>query len=142
MDIEKVWWESFGNSYGVEFEKARPNYQTLDKNSQMIGALVKLELDMHNGGFLQFFCNWGYSAYLLALGGLESIKATQARSILQNSYSILEPYENDTRLGQLWDMATILSDEEQNELDRLDQKYWEDEDGVMGKMLVTFSENM
>ena len=137
MDAEKLWFDMFGG-YGTEFEKARPNYQALDKTTQTIGALMKLELDMHNGGFLQFFCNWGYEAYLLALEGLENLAAMQAKGILQQAYSVIERYENDSRLQQLWDITAVLSEEEINELDRLDQIYWSDKDAIMEKMLAAF----
>ena len=58
MDREKLWFDAF-ESYQKEFESDRPDYEKLDKTSQIIGALVKLELDMYNGGFVQFFLQLG-----------------------------------------------------------------------------------
>jgi len=137
MDIEKQWWDAF-DSYGSAFELASPNYDKLNKDAQIIGALMKLELDMYNGGFVQFFCNWGHSAYLLALDGLEQIKASATKNLLTEAFSIIDKYEDDERIKSLWDIPTVLSDEDDNQLSQLDEKYWEDKDGIMERMLSHF----
>ena len=136
--MEKQWFDAF-DSYGTEFELARPNYDKLSRDTQIIGALMKLELDMYNGGFIQFFCNWGYSAYLLAVDGLEQIGASMAKNLLIESLSVLDKYEGDDRIKVLWDIPKILSDEDGAKLDQFDEKYWEDEDSIMEKMLYFFS---
>ena len=139
MDIEKLWLDTF-DSHQEQFENVRPDYEKLDKTTQIIGSLVKLELDMHNGGFTQYFCNWGYSAYLLALDGLEQIGAPATKSLLIDAFSIINKYENDKRITNLWDIPSVLSDEDNLRLEKLDEKYWEDEENVMEKMLDCFSE--
>ena len=138
MDIEKQWWDAF-DSHGSEFELARPNYDKLNKNAQVIGALMKLELDMHNGGFVQFFCNWGHPAYLFALDGLEQIEAYATKNLLTEAFSIIDKYEDDERIKSLWDIPAVLSDEDDNQLSQLDEKYWKDEDGIMERMLSHFT---
>jgi len=137
MDIEKQWWDAF-DSYGSEFELARPNYDKLNKNTQIIGALMKLELDMYNGGFVQFFCNWGHPAYLLALDGLKQIEAYATKNLLTEAFSIIDKYEDDERIKSLWDIPAVLSNEDDNQLSQLDEKYWKDEDGIMERMLSHF----
>lgn len=142
MDIENLWWETFGNSYGIEFEKAciAGDYDMLDKDAQIIGALMKLQLDMYNGGFIQFFCNWGYPAYLFALEGLDKIAATREKAILTKAYTVIEKYEDDDRIEALWDIATVLTDEEVAILDRLDAEFCDETNSVMEKMLAVYSE--
>jgi hypothetical protein len=135
---EKQWFNAF-DSYGEEFEKACPHYEQLDPKIQIIGSLMKLEIDMYNGGFIQFFCNWGYGAYLLAMDGLEKIDAPNARNLLSEAFSVINKYEDNERIKSYWDLPTILSDEDRAKLDRVDQEYWKDEDSIMEKMLNCFS---
>ena len=66
---EDLWWDTF-EEYSIKFGEVRPDYKKLKPEEAEIGALFNMELDMHNGGFLQFFCNWGYEAYIYALRGL------------------------------------------------------------------------
>ena len=91
-------------------------------------------------GLFNFFCNWGYSAYLLALEGLEQIDAPATKSLLMDAFSVIGKYQNDKRLKKLWDIPSILSDKDGARLEELDEKYWEDEESIMEKMLGCFSE--
>jgi len=93
---------------------------------------------MNNGGFIQFFCNWGCSAYLFAIDGLEQIEASTTKNLLIKAFSIIEKYKDDNRIRNLWDIPTVLSNEDDNQLSKLDEKYWEDEDGIMERMLSHF----
>ena len=49
--------KSFSNDYwySIKFGEVRPDYKKLKPEEAEIGALFNMELDMHNGGFLQFF---------------------------------------------------------------------------------------
>ena len=140
MDIESLWWEAFGDSYGIEFEKAcfAGDYDLLDKDTQIIGALMKLQLDMYNGGFIQFFCNWGYPAYLFALEGLDKINAAREKDILLRAYATIEKYSDDDRIQALWDIAAVLTDEESAILDRLDAEFCDEATGVVEKMPAVY----
>lgn len=71
-NLEQYWEQSF-SPIGRKFTVIRPNYQDMGETDSMVAALYWLELEMYNGGFLQFFCNWGYDAYLLAIKGLEQL---------------------------------------------------------------------
>ena len=79
---EDLWWDTF-EEYSIKFGEVRPDYKKLKPEEAEIGALFNMELDMHNGGFLQFFCNWGYEAYIYALRGLESIGAIETKKLLE-----------------------------------------------------------
>lgn len=107
--MEQKWLDAF-NSYGEEFEIAYPAYDNLDNKTQAIGSLMKLELDMHNGGFVQFFCNWGHSAYLLAVDGLEQIGAHTTKKLIKEAFSIIDKHEDDERIKALWDIPNVLSE--------------------------------
>ena len=86
-NLEQYWEQSF-SPIGRKFTEIRPNYQDMGETDSMVAALYWLELEMYNGGFLQFFCNWGYDAYLLAIKGLGAINATYTEQLLIQAYGI------------------------------------------------------
>ncbi|WP_134686865.1 DMP19 family protein [Brevibacillus migulae] len=45
-------------------KKNATGWNMLTSQEQEIAALWMLEADVYNGGFLQFFCNWGEEACL------------------------------------------------------------------------------
>lgn len=122
---------------GRKFTEIRPDYQDMETDS-MVAALYWLELEMYNGGFLQFFCNWGYDAYLLAIKGLGAINATYTEQLLIQAYSIIQRLENDSQLQELWDIPKHLTENEITKLNKIDEEYWEDKENIMRLMLLKF----
>lgn len=57
MENLEQYWEQCFSPLGRKFSELRPNYQNMGETDSIIGALYWLELEMYNGGFLQFFCN-------------------------------------------------------------------------------------
>ena len=53
-NLEQYWEQSF-SPIGRKFTVIRPNYQDMGETDSMVAALYWLELEMYNGGFLQFF---------------------------------------------------------------------------------------
>lgn len=55
-DIHDIWLD-----YAAAFvqQKNASDWNTLATHEQEIAALWLLEADVYNGGFVQFFCNWG-----------------------------------------------------------------------------------
>jgi hypothetical protein len=84
-------------------------------------ALGRLILDIPNGGFLQFFCNWGYEDFQHAVRGLEWMGAREYVGHLQQSYSVIEKYQDDPRIGELWDLPKVIRPEDLERLRKLDQ---------------------
>lgn len=93
---------------------------------------------MYNGGFVQFFCNWGYDAYLLAVEGLEQIGAINTKELLSKAYSIIEKFEDDERLEELWDLPKYLTQSDDDELSKIDEEYWQDKEQIPRLMLLKF----
>lgn len=123
---------------GRKFTEIRPNYQDMGETDSMVAALYWLELEMYNGGFLQFFCNWGYDAYLLAIKGLGAINATYTEQLLIQAYGIIQRLENDSQLQELWDIPKHLTENEITKLNKIDEEYWEDKENIMRLMLLKF----
>ena len=105
-----------------------------------MGALFNMELDMHNGGFLQFYCNWGYEAYIYALRGLESIGALETKKILEKQYGVIARLKDDKRVDELWAIPEFLKDSEIDKIEKLDEEYWEDKEKIMDKMYTHYIE--
>ena len=132
-NLEQYWEQSF-SPIGRKFTVIRPNYQDMGETDSMVAALYWLELEMYNGGFLQFFCNWGYDAYLLAIKGLGAINATYTEQLLLQAYGIIQRLENDSQLQELWDIPKHLTENEITKLNKIDEEYWEDKENIMQKI--------
>jgi len=100
------------------------------KRLPLYGCLWLLEADVYNGGFVQFFCNWGEEAYIRAVRALQAIGAVHALEIVQSGYACIEHLSEDNRLTQLWDIPKFLTEEEVERLDKLDKRFWEDHDHI------------
>lgn len=138
MDDSEQLWEQHFSPLGHTFAEVRPNYQEMGQTNSIAAALYWLELEMYNGGFIQFFCNWGYDAYLLVLKGLETIGATATQQLLTQAYGIIQRFEDDNRLESLWDIPQYVTDDENLKLNEVDQEYWKDKETIMHLMLLTF----
>ena len=136
-DLEQ-YWEQYFSPLGHKFAELRPNYQEMGETDSIIAALYWLELEMYNGGFLQFFCNWGYTAYQLVLKGLETINAPATKQLLMQAYNIIQRLENDSQLQKLWDIPQYLTEDENSKLNGIDWEYWKDKENIMRLMLLKF----
>ncbi|WP_025131395.1 DUF4375 domain-containing protein [Pseudomonas sp. PH1b] len=97
----------------------------LCSRDQSIVALWRLEADGYNGGFLQFFCNWGEQTCQLALNALAAIGAHATHELVSRQRQLIAHLEDHPELEGLWDIPGLLSDE-QHELisGELDEQLW------------------
>ncbi|MEX5611546.1 DUF4375 domain-containing protein [Pseudomonas protegens] len=99
--------------------------QQLPADDQAIVALWRLEADGYNGGFLQFFCNWGQQTCELALSTLAAIGARNTRALVSRQRQLIAHLEDHPQLEQLWDIPGLLSDEEHELISgELDEQLW------------------
>lgn len=132
QDINDVWYEYALTFVGKKNESAQ-GWAALTTNEQEIAALWLLEMDVFNGGFVPFFCNWGEEAYLYALRALHTVGATRVLDIIKTAYGCIAHLEEDERLTGLWDIPKFLTSEEEHKLDTLDQQFWNNEDQIAEK---------
>ncbi|WP_426452295.1 DMP19 family protein [Paenibacillus sp. S-38] len=128
MDIRDIWGD-FAEAFVQK--KNASGWDTLTPQEQEIAALWILEADVYNGGFLQFFCNGGEEAYICAVRALQAIGAVHALDVVQSGYACIEHLSDDHRLTQLWDIPKFLTEKETEMLDKLDQRFWEDQDRIV-----------
>lgn len=136
-DLELCWTQTF-SPLGYKFEMVCPNYNEMEQNDSIIATLYWLELEMYNGGFIQFFCNWGYDAYLLSVKGLEIINAITTKQLLVQGYNIIQKFEDDDRLKELNDIYKYLTKSDNEELSKINQEYCESKENIMQLMLLKF----
>jgi len=132
QDINELWYE-YALTFVGKKNESEQGWVALTSNEQEIVALWLLEVDVFNGGFIQFFCNWGEEAYLYALRALLTIGATQVLEIITSAYGCIKHLEEDERFSELWDILKFLTKEQEQRLDTLDQQFWNNEDQIAEK---------
>lgn len=95
---------------------------------------------MFNGGFMQFFCNWGYENYLITLQALQNIGATQTHALLRQMLAVIQHLQDYPQMQELWDIPRFLSDEETNRLDALDHAFWQQPDNIAALGLAHYAQ--
>lgn len=139
-DLDKKWFD-FTIKFVEKLSSNNEDWNALSEKEQELAALWKLEMDMYNGGFIQFFCNWGYKCYLTAIRSLERMKAVECLNIIQTQYKIIQHLEDNKEIKELWDIPKFLTEEELTEISEvLDKKYWENKDNISEKTFITYSE--
>ena len=97
-----------------------------------MAALWKLEVDVHNGGFIQFFCNWGIDCYRFAREALTRIEAEELLKIVEMQFAVVDAvYQREKgNLKSYWDIPTKMTQEEIEKMDGLDGEFWERPDDI------------
>lgn len=116
------------------------DWSSLSEQEQELASLWKLEADMYNGGFIQFFCNWGYECYQHAVRCLTKLEAGYSLDLIQQQYHIIQRLEDDDRLKRLWDIPKYLTEEEIKKIDDLDMLYWNNTDNIVGKTFEVYKD--
>ena len=101
---------------------------------QEVVRIWRLEADMYNGGFIQFFCNWGYENFQITTQVLAKIGANKSLDIITKAEQIISVVKEDKRIKALWDIPKYLSEylttSDFETLDTLDSTYWENPDDL------------
>ena len=116
------------------FEEAKGDLSTLTSDELEVVRIWRLEADMYNGGFIQFFCNWGYDNYVATLQVLKKLKAEKSLAIITESEQLIAKAKDDPQVKEYWDIPKVLSnylnDAEMKRLDALDELYWDNPDDI------------
>lgn len=137
-DYDNLW-----DDYSIEFNSklvdSGGDWSRLDEDEQEIAALWKLYVDINNGGFIQFFCNWGFQCLCYAMRGLKRIEDTSLYDLLDDTYcNVLDKFKNDTRLTAYWGIPEYLTDEDMERLDAADTQFYETECEHFTKMAYEY----
>lgn len=88
----------------------------LPLRTQRIVALWRLEADGYNGGFLQFFCNWGEANCRVALDALQEIGARATHDVVFRQKRMLDRLEDHPGLKSYDDIYRLLTPDEFGEI--------------------------
>ncbi|WP_338766892.1 DUF4375 domain-containing protein [Bernardetia sp. ABR2-2B] len=134
MDIRKEFQDYSFEVMDKLFDKEKGKLENLSQKEQEVVRIWRLESDMYNGGFIQFFCNWGYENFLETQKVLKKINANKDLEIITECELILSKCKDDERIKALWDIPIVLKEyitkEEEKRLDDLDELYWTDPDNI------------
>lgn len=78
MDDYGKLWDNYSIEFNSKLVNSNGDWNKLDEDEQEIAALWKLFVDINNGGFIQFFCNWGFQCFCYAMRGLKLLPAVQS----------------------------------------------------------------
>lgn len=133
-------WDDYSINFCKTLEyKENGDWSKLDEEEQEIAALWKLYVDMYNGGFIQFFCNWGFPGYWYAMRGLQRMEDFSLLNLLHNTYmKVLEKFKEDPRLQEYWDIPEYLTEEDTELLEETDKQFYDREGEVFAKTAYQF----
>ncbi len=132
------------DDYSGEFNKklvydCGGNWDKLNETEQEIAALWKMYVDINNGGFEQFFCNWGYSCYWYAMRGIQRMGYRELLELLHNTYmDVFDKFREDKRLTYYSDIFDYLTDEDENILMETNTAFWETYGDELAKRAYRF----
>ena len=131
LDARWLLWEELCKQANDEAKAKGFKLDELPLRSQEIVALWRLEADGYNGGFMQFFCNWGEANCSIALSALQAIGADATYAIVARQREILERSKDHPELKSYDDIWNLLTREEQQEIGgKLDREFWEAGDEI------------
>lgn len=116
------------------FKEYDGQLDTMSAKEQEIVLIWRLEADMYNGGFIQYFCNWGYKNFENTQKVLEQLGAEKTLQIITECEKIISVLKDDNRIKELWDipkyLQEYLTEEQDARLNELDELYWENPDDL------------
>ncbi|MFY1829608.1 DMP19 family protein [Myxococcus fulvus] len=108
----------------ARLQQVHRDLSALPPDERELVALWRMEADINNGGFMQFFCNWGEETCHLAIEALGRIGAQGTRQCLNDMLNIVAHYGETEEMVSLSDLPGMLTPDERDRLYALDQAFW------------------
>lgn len=140
MNSVDLAWEKMTEQVLDNLSKSKWDFEKLSETEKDIVVLWRLEADIYNGGFMQFFANWGELDYQRCLVVLQKIQATETCKIVFQMHQVINRFVNDPEVNSITDIYGLLSQDENMTLGALDEAYWKDPDNLTKKAMVYFGE--
>lgn len=142
--MEETDYRTLWDKYSEQFVKKLLNecqndWKKLDDDEQEIAALWKLVVDTNNGGFEQFFTNWGYECYWYAMRGIQRIGDKKLLKLLHDTYTnVFDKFREDKRLTYYSDIFDYLTDEDEEILENTNIEFYETEGDILCETAYKF----
>ena len=124
VNVYTLCWEQLQDEGIAALKAAAWQLDALPLREQQISALWRLEADVNNGGFLQFFCNWGEATCRTAIAALAQIGALKMHFLVKRMRAVLDRLEGSPQIQGLMDLYQHLTPAEHDALEALDEAFW------------------
>jgi len=124
VNVYTLCWEQLQDEGIAALKAAAWQLDALPLREQQISALWRLEADVNNGGFLQFFCNWGETTCRTAIAALAEIGALKMHFLVKRMRAVLDRLEGSPQIQGLMDLYQHLTPAEHDALEALDEAFW------------------
>lgn len=133
-------WDDYSRKFNETLESVfHGDWDQLDQEEREIAALWKMLVDVYNGGFEQFFCNWGYSGYWYAMCGLKKIGDNALLEQFHKTYmQVFDKFKEDSRIKSYWDIPQFFTEEDENILDGTNNYFWDEAGTNFAKMAYEY----
>jgi len=132
------------DNYSIKFNEIlecdfNGDWDRLDQEEREIAGLWKLLVDVYNGGFEQFFCNWGYTGYWYAMCGLQKIGDRALLDRLYRTYTqVFDKFKEDSRLKKYWDIPQYFTEEDETILEETNRYFWDEAGENLAKLAYEY----
>ena len=106
-DLDKKWFD-FTIKFVKKLSANGEDWNALSEQEQELVALWKLEADMYNGGFIQFFCNWGITCYHHTIRCLTRLNVCVPRSRIVGELFRIDTVSHQRRLTVWKDFQKVV----------------------------------
>ncbi|MFG2215037.1 MULTISPECIES: DUF4375 domain-containing protein [unclassified Streptomyces] len=86
-----------------------------------------MEADVRNGGFPQFYGNWGKETCETATDALRVIGAHRTRARVREMRDVIASYVDSPAITDMQDLLRVLGDGDRKQLERLGHDFGRDE---------------
>lgn len=119
------------------FEMALSVKTNLTRQERVILAVEAIEREVNNGGFNQFFANSSGEHWDYAAEALSAIGCPKTASLVESAIDILG-ITAKTPSDDIEEIACEASEEQNEQLSRLDDVYYQDEEEPIADKLLAF----
>lgn len=137
--LNKKWYKITLNALEV-ISKNNGDWSLLSTLEQKVVAIYLFQIDMTNGGFVTFFCNWGYVCYLNALAGLKEIGCSKQVNIIKKQFKIIQHLDTDFYEFNLQEIPRLLTSVENSKIEVLDNQYLQNNQNLSEKVFETYAD--
>lgn len=139
IDVIDLLWERSSDIVMSKASEVSWDLSLLPDVDQQIVILWRMEADIYNGGLMQFLCNWGMDCFTRSVSLLQNVNAVQSHKILSDFLDTIRRFENCPDMSQLSDLYGLLTQDDRNEIQRLDEAYWDNPDELVRKIVSHYA---
>ena len=110
-------------------------FDGLHPAARLLFCLVELDQEVQNGGFIQYLSNSSGDRAGPTRAALETLGATQSLALLDEVIARIGPKSADPDRGVRATVIDDLGEEEYDEIDELNDAYYEDPDGLFAAIV-------